>query len=456
MIGAKTIGNATLIAIDDVPVLATDPWLCGHRAYFGSWHLPFEIPPEELDNILNCQYVFFSHGHPDHLNGESLDRLADKIILLPDHVGGRINRELTSNGLTTRVLPDRQWVELSKHVRILCVSDYYQDAILLVDVNGHLFIDMNDASDRAWGGLVRLTIKQFKTSYLLKISGWGEADMINFFDEDGKRAMPKHVVARPPIGKNLSHFADLYGVNYVVPFSSFHKLQRTDSHWAQEHVPTLEDYPRGFNAKRASLLPPFIEVDCETGAIREINPPRTPDSLRPPEDFGDNWSDLLEADDIAKVDAYFQEREALKDTVGFVNLRVGGKDHSVTLDRKKKTGVTFEVPRGSLMTAIEYEIFDDLFIGNFMKTTLHGGLPALVPGFNPVVSKYSDNGRAKTKAELRAYMAAYRKRAPAAFLLHVMEHESARRFRQVVSSDTLLFSLVQRNYVFLKQGKVAS
>ena len=454
MIGAKTIGNATLIAFDGEPILATDPWFSGNRAYFGSWCLPFEIPPEEMDNILGCRYVFFSHGHPDHLNAESLDRVSDKIMLLPDHVGGRINRDLMSQGFTTRVLPDRQWVELSKNVRVLCVSDYFQDSILLVDVNGHLFIDMNDASDRGWGRVVRRTIKRFKTSYLLKIGGWGEADMINFFDEDGSRAVPQHVQARPSIGKYLSYYADLYGVDYVIPFSSFHKLQRADSVWAQEHVPTLDDYPPGFCAKRASLLPAFIEVDCERDAIREINPPRMPDNIRPPEEFGDNWSDSLEADEFAKVDAYFQERKLLKDYVGFVNLRVGGQDHTVTLNRNKKTGVTFELPRGSLMTAVKYEIFDDLLIGNFMKCTLHGGLQALVPSFNPLVSKYADNGMAKTKGELRAYMAAYRKRAPAEFLLHTLEHESARRFRQFVSPDSRLFIVAQRTYVFLKQGKL--
>ena len=41
MQGVQTIGNATLIAYDDTPVLSTDPWMGGdHYAYFGSWYLP--------------------------------------------------------------------------------------------------------------------------------------------------------------------------------------------------------------------------------------------------------------------------------------------------------------------------------------------------------------------------------------------------------------------------------
>ena len=34
-------------------------------------------------------------------------------------------------------------------------------------------------------------------------------------------------------------------------------------------------------------------------------------------------------------------------------------------------GITFELPRNSLVEACKYSIFDDLLIGNFMKTRLH-------------------------------------------------------------------------------------
>ena len=72
MLGALTIGNATLIAYDGRPVLATDPWLGDEDpAYFGSWWLSHEIPAPCREDIGNADYVWFSHGHPDHLNGAS-------------------------------------------------------------------------------------------------------------------------------------------------------------------------------------------------------------------------------------------------------------------------------------------------------------------------------------------------------------------------------------------------
>jgi hypothetical protein len=53
------------------------------------------------------------------------------------------------------------------------------------------------------------------------------------------------------------------------------------------------------------------------------------------------------------------------------------------------------------MTSIDYRIFDDLLIGNFMKTTLHGldQLNAPPAEFNYSVAKYGDNGQAETEAE---------------------------------------------------------
>ena len=44
-INIHTCGNATLIIEKDKkPVIATDPWLDCHKAYFGSWATTHKIP----------------------------------------------------------------------------------------------------------------------------------------------------------------------------------------------------------------------------------------------------------------------------------------------------------------------------------------------------------------------------------------------------------------------------
>jgi L-ascorbate metabolism protein UlaG (beta-lactamase superfamily) len=96
-LGFETIGNATLICHDCRPVLVTDPWIKG-SAYFGSWALSHQIPDEQMHSIEECEFVWISHGHPDHLSAESLKVLNKKKILLPDHMGGLIFRYLKEEG----------------------------------------------------------------------------------------------------------------------------------------------------------------------------------------------------------------------------------------------------------------------------------------------------------------------------------------------------------------------
>ena len=203
-VGFDTIGNAILICYDQgAPVLVTDPWLTG-SAYLGSWSFSHEIPTEQLSAIRNTKYVWLSHGHPDHLQAESLEQLRSKTILLPDHVGKRIHDSLREQGFDVRTMTDRQWYPLSGRVRALCISDLNQDAILLVDINGRLVFNRNDASDHGWESFVRKIVKRYDVSFLLALSSrFGDADMINYFEEGGRRIPAQTWIPPSP--------ADVYG-----------------------------------------------------------------------------------------------------------------------------------------------------------------------------------------------------------------------------------------------------
>ena len=80
-----TCGNATLIIEkDNKPIIATDPWLHFHKAYFGSWATTHQIPSFHLDLLEKVPYIWISHFHPDHCNLRSLlkIRAKEKKILL--------------------------------------------------------------------------------------------------------------------------------------------------------------------------------------------------------------------------------------------------------------------------------------------------------------------------------------------------------------------------------------
>lgn len=450
----ETIGNATLIAYDHgKPVLVTDPWIQG-SAYFGSWSMSHAIPDDQKKAILASPYVWFSHGHPDHLNPDSLQEFVGKTILLPDHVHGRIAKDLQGLGHKVQILPQRQWVSLSDKIRLLCISDYFQDAILLLDINSRLVVNTNDALDRGWGRYVRKIIGSYKTSVLLSLFGYGDADMIHFYDDQGQFIEPK-AARRLPVGETIQSVTDSYGVTHVIPFSSMHHYQRSDSIWANKYTTGLEDYKRGFQSRTCQLLPAFIHFDCVDDTWRELHPASNQQLVLSPSDFGDNWDDVLEPDEIKAVEKYFTKIEHLHSFLDFICVKVGGKEHHIGLARTKKNrGLTFEVPRHSLMIAVNYQIFDDLLIGNFMKTTLHGQWSSsrLYPDFTPYVSRYSDNAYVTTYEELNKYMKEYQKRQPIEFFLHSLEQKSIDVFRKNISDGSPLFQFGKKAYWYAKRA----
>jgi hypothetical protein len=447
MLGFETIGNATLICHDDRPVLVTDPWITD-SAYFGSWGMSHDIPPAQREHIHAADYVWFSHGHPDHLNGESLPAFSGRKILLPDHRGGRILKGFRDQGFNASVLKDRTWTRLSPNIEVFCLADYYQDAILLIRIGKRLVMNLNDAAERGWNRTLRAIARRHPDSYLLKISGYGDADMINLFDENDARIEP-WASRRFPVGTTLARSAAALGANHVIPFSSFHRYRRTDSLWAEQYTTPLTAYPEGFDLPGTEILPAFVRVDCMSGEVRPIEPPLVDATPRSPESCGDHWNDRLTNEDRNVLRAYFVRKRLLHRWLRFLQFRVGGEDFTVDLNRFRKGGITFEVPRHSLMTAVNEEVFDDLLIGNFMKTTLRG-IDSLYPYFTPPVAKYGDNGRVQSQAEVLRYFAHYLLRNPLDLALHEIETQASFQFHLRIPKDARLFSAAKRAYYFLK------
>jgi hypothetical protein len=411
MIGAQTIGNATLIAYDDKPILSTDPWLGSNDyAYFGSWALNYEIPKNIRKDILDSKYIFFSHGHPDHLNPDSLHNFKNSHIIIGNHFGGRIQKDLIDQGFKVTVLLEKQWTELSKNVSVMSLSTKIQDTILLIKIKDDIFINLNDAGP-AYSSFIKNINKDFKRKFLLSISGWGDADMINFYDKDDNFIEPL-AARKHPVGDYLSILAKTLGANYVVPFSSFHEYQREDSIWTNKYVTPISEYSNGFH-KDLNFIEPFSFIDSEKiDNIKKTQVIKSPLVIKKSNEFQDNWSDMLEKEDKKVVSNYFNKFEELRDSIGFINLTVGKKELNLKFDGPKNKGISFEVPRNSLVLACKFNVFDDLLIGNFMKTKLYNlnNLYDSNFNFNSTICKVGDNGMAYTKDEIRLYNKEYAKR----------------------------------------------
>ena len=121
--------------------------------------------------------------------------------------------------------------------------------------------------------------------------------------------------------------------------------------------------------------------------------------MKKPEFFGDNWSDRLDKKEFEEV-KLFSRKKRLQKILGFIKIKVGGEINTIVLNNNFRNGVTFELQENSLLTSVRYRIFDDLLIGNFMKTTLHN-MPSLkYKNFSHIISKWSDNGGVNTEEEI--------------------------------------------------------
>ena len=116
---------------------------------------------------------------------------------MPNHAGNRFRDDLVGAGFDVTVLIDDKWTQLSDNIRVYCVSDYFQDAVLLIDVGGTLVVNLNDATDRGWGRQIKRIIRAADRSFLLKLFGYGDIDMMNFLDDDENRVVPQSVRKRP-------------------------------------------------------------------------------------------------------------------------------------------------------------------------------------------------------------------------------------------------------------------
>jgi hypothetical protein len=109
------------------------------------------------------------------------------------------------------------------------------------------------------------------------------------------------------------------------------------------------------------------------------------------------------------------------------------------------------------MSAVRHRVFDDLLIGNFMRTTLHGNWGVawapnvMSPYFTPYVARYADNAGVRTRQALREYFGIYRRRAPLEYIVHRFEREGVQRLRSVLDPHSALFRVATRVYSYAKR-----
>lgn len=422
-IAFETLGNATILMFEDgQPQLATDPWMIG-TAYYGSWALENPLSDQQIDNIKKCKYVWFSHGHPDHLHMDSVDMLdRSTVLLVPDLYKSEIPAHLEGMGFTVRVLKYREWFSITDKIRICCVDNINQDAILAIDTNEGLIIDKNDSPFCGEFRFLRSLVRKHPRhrTYMTSLYAGG-GDMENLVDAAGNRIIPP---ARDfELGKALlvAREADRLGIGTYCCSSSQHVYVRADSVWANEYGLHWTQLKKYWNRPSIALAPPFVSIDMASGAITKN--PDAPEII--PYDVsgngGDDWSETLDEAEWGKVFEFFQKYETLRGDVDIIGVTIGGVRRDIPMNGRvgrvpqhKLRIVHFIAPKKSFMEAVTWGYFDDLMIGNFMKTELVN--MTLYPNFTPKLAKYGGNARAYTNRDLALFHWHYFRRNPYAYL----------------------------------------
>jgi hypothetical protein len=418
----ETLGNAMVqVTRGGEPLLVTDPWLSGD-AYFGSWDLERPLSEEQLAHARGSKFVWFSHGHPDHFHVpsvESLPRTAN--ILLPDHYDHEIRRTLVELGFAPTVLPQKTWVTLDDGLRVLCVANENMDAILAIDVGGTLLLDKNDSPFCGEDRFFRKLVSQFERSYMLSLCAF-DADMINTFDHDMRPLIDPPEDRKPGTVWATAKVAEYLGVQNYCCSSSQHVYARPDSAWANGYRITWPDMRRLWTADAVRLVPPFSQVALPGGAIvkthcEDVRDPET----RIVSERNEDWTVPLSEEEWNKVERFSRQFETLRRWQDFIGFNVGGETRIFQLrggqldkPQDKRVGVIFHVPRGSLLETTTYGYFDDLLIGNFMKTQLFN--MRLYPLFTPRVAKLGGNAKVFTARDLCRFRLHYFRTSPLAFL----------------------------------------
>ncbi len=406
-----TCGNATLIIErNSKPIIATDPWLDTHTAYFGSWSTSHKISSFHLDLLEKVPFVWISHFHPDHLNLRSLLKLKarEKTILISYQYSSRVAEDLRKAGMRVIVLSPRKFINLAAGVDIATFPILKTvDSVLLIKCKKNLIINANDTGWDSSSDFLKREVAKSRHSLLLKLAGYGDADMINVFKNN--KFIEPIAATKPAPGNLLTLQAKKLKCTHAMHFSSFHKYVREDSLWANRYTTPETDLKRGWD-KKIGYFQQFSSIlITEDGfkKIPSIYPTKNDLPIHPPEKYGDKWDDELTDFDEKFVIKYLNK--IAKVNKNSFSIKVGSR--IVSPDQKfhkAKSSFIFHAPRKSLLRAIKSNIFDDLLIGNFAKVYILENQPVNFKNTFKVASKYIDNAGVNNLEELKKFLWVYR------------------------------------------------
>ena len=132
------LNHACLLIGNSKMTFATDPWLAGPACSNG-WWLAMESPEDCFEKLNECDFIYISHSHPDHLHTETLNGVRkDMTMLTAPFLSGSAVRYLKHIGFSNvmacgfdeRLVDDDAQLAFS----LLKSGDFRDDSGLLIEL----------------------------------------------------------------------------------------------------------------------------------------------------------------------------------------------------------------------------------------------------------------------------------------------------------------------------------
>ena len=422
----ETLGHACTLLTDDdgQPFLLTDPWLVG-STYWRSWWLQNYPTQEKIAALSAVKFAYITHEHPDHFHPPSLRKLGKKpLFLSPDLPENRMLIYLQEHEFTAESLTSLQWRELSPSVRILSISLWNDDSVLLVDTPEALVFKLNDSkpSMRHLRHLRRFAddfLPEGKTRVVL--NSYSPASIVNSFMRNAQRINMKNKI---DYVRHINRICDVLAATYFMPFASQAVFLRSDSKWANDFKVSFEDLRDGW-ATQTTLLHPYTTLDLGSGDETYVRP----------EDYNEDWRSQLDKvtaqehrDDVLEItDADIERLEKKMRVIRWMAAilfprGVGFRIRELELHFSPWTGrvtrgggagsFTLNVPAQALKDVLQYGYFGDLGTTMFTIVNLNSRTrPVFVYLFIMVLTLHDRNHIAGVNKFARWAMSVFHNRS---------------------------------------------
>ncbi len=201
--------------------LLTDPWLDG-PAFLGAWRP--SPPPDTSGADLRPDAILITHEHSDHFHEPTLRHFDRRTpVFVPDFPNERLPRRLAALGFTdVHRLRFGERTRLRKNWNVTAFepASYWNDAFLLIDIDGFRLFDINDAGVNARIAKMVGPVDALAVQFSAGASGypWTWAHLSNEQKVDISR---KACVGKLQL---IREATKLYGASAVVPFASHFAL----------------------------------------------------------------------------------------------------------------------------------------------------------------------------------------------------------------------------------------